>query len=280
MPKVAVIILNFKVKDLAKRCIESVKKSTFKNLEIIVVDNSPEEGLKDLLDSDIGYIPNGNTGYTGGNNLGIKKALKNSADFVFILNPDTEIEKDTIKILIEGMENRKADIAGPKIYFGDKKTIWYAGGVLDKNNVLGTHRGVDEIDKGQFDEIIDTDFVSGCAILIKKEVMEKVGLFDERFFLYLEDLDLCYRAKMSGFKIVYIPEAKVYHHNAKSTGLGSPLQDYFITRNRMLYALKFLPFRTRFALFREALRNLANPVRRLALWDFLTGKFGRGSFKV
>jgi len=276
--KIAVIILNFKVKNLILKCIESVKQSTFKDLEIVVVDNSPQEGLGVLIDKDITYLPNENTGYTGGNNLGIKEALKGSTDYVFILNPDTEIEKDTIRILKETAEKENAGIIGSKILFSDKKTIWYAGGILDRNNVIGKHRGVDELDKGQYDSLSETDYVTGAALFASKEVFEKVGLFDEKYFLYYEDSDLSRRAKDAGFKVLYQPKAIVYHENAQSTGLGSPLQDYFITRNRMLYASKFLPFRTRFALFREALRNLDKPMRRLALWDFLTGNFGKGSY--
>ena len=276
--KIAVIILNFKVKNLILKCIESVKQSTFKDLEIVVVDNSPQEGLGVLIDKDITYLPNENTGYTGGNNLGIKEALKGSTDYVFILNPDTEIEKDTIRILKETAEKENAGIIGSKILFSDKKTIWYAGGILDRNNVIGKHRGVDELDKGQYDSLSETDYVTGAALFASKEVFEKVGLFDEKYFLYYADSDLSRRAKDAGFKVLYQPKAIVYHENAQSTGLGSPLQDYFITRNRMLYASKFLPFRTRFALFREALRNLDKPMRRLALWDFLTGNFGKGSY--
>jgi GT2 family glycosyltransferase len=114
--------------------------------------------------------------------------------------------------------------------------------------------------------------------MVKREVFEKIGLFDERYFLYYEESDFCYRAKEAGYKIMYIPKAIVYHKNAQTTGLGSPLQDYYITRNRMLFASKFLPLRTRFALFREGIRNWSNPTRKKAHLDFLFGKFGRGVY--
>ena len=278
MNKVAVIILNYRIKELILKCIESVKKSTYKNLDIIIVDNSPEEGLGELVDNNIQYLPNRNTGYTGGNNLGIKKALESSPDFIFILNPDTIIDKDAIKYLVETLEDENAGIVGPKILFSDKKTIWYAGGIFDTANVIGKHKGVDELDNEKYEKLEETDYVTGAAMFVSKEVFQKIGFFDEKYFLYYEDSDFSKRAKEAGFKVLYQPKAMVYHENAQSTGLGSPLQDYFITRNRMLYASKFLPFRTRFALFREALKNLGNPIRRLALWDFLMGNFGKGSF--
>lgn len=279
--KVAVVILNFKTKNDTLKCIKSVKQSDFKDFEIIVVDNHSGDDLEEEIKKikDINFVQSeDNLGYTGGNNLGIKKALEQQAEYVFILNADTEIEKKALGNMVAAAEKENAGILGPKILFSDKKTIWYAGGALDLNNVLGGHRGINENDEGQYDKIEETDSVTGGAMMVNRKVFGSIGLFDERYFLYYEDSDFCYRAKKAGFKLIYIPSAIVYHENAKSAGLGSPLQDYFITRNRMLFASKFLPFRTRFALFREALRNLGNPVRRLAFFDFLTGNFGKGSF--
>lgn len=283
MKKVAVVVLNYKVKEFALKCIESVKRSTYQDLAIIVVDNNSQDGIgQDLkIYPEVIFIQSGvNSGYTGGNNLGIKEALKRGVDYIFILNPDTQISPTCVQSCIKVAETEAAGIIGPKILFPDRQKIWYAGGIFDSANVLGTHRGVDEPDHGQYDQIEETDYVSGAAMFIKKEVFEKVGYFDERYFLYYEDSDLCLRTKQAGFKVVYNPQAIVYHTNAQSTGLGSQLQDYFITRNRMLLAANFLPLRTRLALLREALRNLGNPMRRLALVDFLMGRFGQGSYKI
>lgn len=290
MKKVVIVILNFKVVVETIKCIKSVQASTYPNLQIIVVDNNSGDGLGEKLKvlKDTYFFQNDkNLGYTGGNNIGIKLALGLGADYVYVLNPDTKIEKDCIENLVKGLEKTGAGIVGPKIYFMGTthpssrfKTIWHAGGTLDMLNVIGGHRGVDEVDKGQYEKQMEVDFVSGAALFIKKEVFEKIGFFDDGYFLYYEDSDFCIRAKGAGFKVVYIPSAVVYHENAKSSGLGSPLQDYFLTRNRMIFASKFLPFRTRFALFREAVRNIGNPRRRLALFDFLIGNFGKGSFKI
>lgn len=280
MEKVAVVVLNYKLKSLTLDCIESVKRSTYKNILIVVVDNNSNDNLGETLKSqkDVLFIQNDqNLGYCGGNNMGIKQALTKDVDYVLILNPDTTIATTAIEELLKKAKENDAGIAGPKIYFNGSKKIWYAGGVFDQANVLGRHKGIDEEDKGQYDEVIETDFVTGAAIMVRRDVFEKVGLFDERYFLYLEDADLCFRAKKAGFKVIYVPSAIVYHRNAQSTGLGSPLQDYYITRNRMLFASKFLPFRTRFALFREALRNFGNSARRAAFIDYITGNLGKGS---
>ncbi len=278
---VAIVILNFKVKAATLKCVKSVLKSDYSSLQVVVVDNNSQDEVKEALpkDNQITFIQTGaNLGYTGGNNRGIQEALSLGADYVFVLNPDTEIEKTTVSALIQGIEETKAGIAGPKILFDDRKTIWFAGGLFDSNNILGNHRGVDEEDNGQYDETGETEYVTGGAMMITRQVLEKIGLFDERYFLYYEDSDLCWRAKIAGFKLMYIPSAVVFHANAQSTGIGSPLQDYFITRNRLLFGSKFSSLRTRFALLREALRNVSNPTRRLALFDFLLGRFGKGSF--
>jgi GT2 family glycosyltransferase len=279
----AVVILNYRVAEETIKCLKSVQLSSYKNTKIIVVDNNSKDGLQEKLNEfkDIYFFANSeNSGYTGGNNIGMKLALQMGVDYVLILNPDTTIEKDCIENLVKAVEKTGAGVVGPKIYFTGTKTIWYAGGIMDLANVIGSHRGVNEKDTGQYDMQVETDYVTGAAMLIKIEVIKKIGLFDDNFFLYYEDADFCMRAKNKGFKIYYIPEAVVYHENAKSSGLGSPLQDYFITRNRMLYGAKFLKFRTRFALFREAVRNIGKATRRLAFFDFLIGNFGKGSFKI
>lgn len=282
MKRVAVVILNYKLRKLTLECLKSVKKSSYGQIKVYVVDNDSGDDLKKELGSEITFIQAGsNLGYAGGNNLGITAALKDGCNLIFIINPDTQVDVDCIKSCVELMSSDQTiGVIGPKILFSDKKTIWYAGGIFDRDNVLGTHRGVDQQDVGQFDKIGETDFVSGAAMMVRREVFERIGLFDERYFLYYEDSDFCLRAKRRGFKLVYNPQALVYHKNAQATGLGSPLQDYFITKNRMLLASKFLPLRTRLALLREAFKNLGNPTRRLALFDFLLGRFGQGSYKI
>ena len=283
MKKVAVVILNFKVAEEVVKCIKSVQASTYANLQIIVVDNNSQDSLEEKLrnfKSIYFYANSENSGYTGGNNIGIKLAIQLGVEYILILNPDTTVDKNCIENLVKGAEKLRVGVVGPKIYFSGTEKIWYAGGIMNLANVIGSHRGVDEKDTGQYDKAEETDYVTGAAMLINVDVIKKIGMFDENFFLYYEDADFCMRAKKAGFKIFYIPDAQVYHDNAKSAGLGSPLQDYFITRNRMLYVSKFLSFRTRFALFREALRNINSPVRRLAFFDFLIGNFGKGSFKI
>ncbi len=281
MEKVAVVILNFKVAGYTLKAVESVLKSTHKSIEIIVVDNNSKDDIKTRLEKypKVKFIQSGdNLGYAGGNNVGINAALKTDAEYIFILNPDATVTEETISMLLKGMKEHQADVANPKIYFADSNNLWFGGKVFDKANVLSSHQGVNEKDKGQYDKPTKLEDVTGAALMVKRQVFEKIGLFDEKFFMYYEDLDFATRTLKAGFKIMYLPKAIVYHANAKSAGLGSPLQDYFITRNRMLYGRKYLPLRTQLALLREAWRNRKRPERKLALKDFLMGKFEKGSF--
>lgn len=280
MDKVSVVILNYQSKEETLKCVKSVLRSDYSNLEIIMLDNNSDDGLSEEIKKFPGviFIQNSdNLGYSGGNNIGIKRALKDGADFIFILNMDTTINKNTISELVKSASKERVGVVSPKIMFGDKKTIWYAGGIFDKANVLGSHRGVNEEDHGQYDTEEETDFGTGGAMFVKSDVFKKIGLLDENYFLYYEDADFNIRAKRAGFKIVFCPKALVYHENAKSTGLGSPLQDYYITRNRMILASKFLPWRTRMVLLREGFRNIKIPARRKALFDFLMNNLGKGN---
>lgn len=299
MQSVYVSILDFNGRENTIDCLKSINESSKNNFElnVLVINNFPQKklNLPSFPSLKIKIIENKeNLGFAGGQNVGIKYALENGADYVLILNNDTVVDKNLIKELVS-CANSEVGIVAPKIYFykgfefhknryQDKdlgKIIWYAGGQMDWANMIGHHRGVDEVDHGQYESIKDTDFTSGCAMLVKKEVFEKVGFFDERYFLYYEDNDLCQRAKKAGFKIIYTPKAIMWHKNAGSAGgSGSSLQDYYITRNRMIFGLKFAPLRSKFSLIRESLRLLftERQWQRRGILDFYFGKFGKGSY--
>jgi len=300
--QVAIVILHFVNQKLTDQCLESVGKLNRKGFELqtIVVNNNPQENLKDLEKKfgDFIFIETGkNLGFAGGNNLGIKQALGGKADWTFIVNNDTILDKDLIVQLTKvGESGEKIGVLGPKIYFAPGyefhkerykpnergKVIWFAGGLIDWQNILASHRGVDEVDKGQYEEQIETDFISGCAMMVKKEVFEKIGFLDEKYFLYLEDNDFCQRAKRAGFNLVYAPKARLWHANAGSSAVGGPLQDYYITRNRMLFGLRYAPLRTKVALIRESIKILftGRKWQKRGIRDFYLRKFGKGSYHL
>jgi hypothetical protein len=300
MKKVALIVLHYRRKDLTEVCLQSLSKLEKKDfsIQIIVVDNLSPEPLGDLKKKypQVFYLTNNrNLGFAAGNNVGLKFALKQKADFFMLLNNDTQIAGDSLAFLIKAVRDQTGGgIFAPKIYFAPGyeyhqnryspsergRVFWYAGGLIDWDNILTSHRGVDEVDRGQYDKLQETDFASGCAFLVKKEVFEKIGLLDERYFLYLEDVEFCQRAARAGFKTIYVPEAKLYHFNAGSSEVGGALQDYFITRNRLIFGLKYAPARTKFNLAQESIKIglTGRPWQRRAIRDFYLRKWGKGSW--
>ena len=292
--KIAVVILNYNGLENTLECLESIKKCErlSHKIEIIVVDNASQDGSQEALSNlkDIYLVQNAdNLGYSGGNNVGIKKALGRNAQAILILNNDTLAEKSLIINLAQALKS--ADIASPKIYFAKGfefhkkrykedelgRVIWYAGGRIDWDNIIGQHIGVDEVDTGQFAKSAEIDLATGAAICVKREVFEKIGVFDEKYFLYLEDMDFCVRARRANFKIVYAPKAILWHKNAGATGSGSLLQDYYFTRNRLLFAAKWGKLRTKIAVARVILGKIGDPTKRKAFFDFLTFNFGKAN---
>lgn len=301
--KVYIVILNYNGKQDTLECLETLflaKKPNFLT-QIIIVDNASTDGSVITIRK---YFPKvkilknkRNLGFASGNNVGIQYAIKNHADYVFILNNDTLVEKNCLSSLFkEGELDKNSGIIAPKIYFAPGfefhknryqkadlgKVIWYAGGRIDWQNVLGIHFGVDKVDNGQFAQKKLIKFASGCAMFVKAVTFKKIGLFDPRYYLYLEDADFCTRAIKEGFKILYEPKAVLWHKNAQTAGgSGSSLQEYYYTRNRMLFGLRYASIKTRLALIKESLRFLVRGTkwRKIAIKDFYLQKFGPGSYR-
>ncbi|HLD24521.1 MAG TPA: glycosyltransferase family 2 protein [Patescibacteria group bacterium] len=297
MKTVSVIIVNWNGYKDTIGCLSSLERLEARGITVkkIIVDNGSTDGsvakiAKVLPHDTILTLPT-NLGFTGGNNVGMKYAMLNGADYIWLLNNDTFVDRHALNLL-DAFNNPDVGIAGSKIYFApgheyhkdrytakDRgKVFWYAGGLVDWDNMYASHRGVDEVDIGQYDETLDTPFVTGCSMMISKAVIEKVGYLDEKYYLYLEDLDFGLRAKRAGFRLLYYPKSVVWHVNAGSSGgAGNPLHDYYITRNRLLLGFRYASGRTKFALLREAITFLAgsNAEKKRAVMDFITHKFGK-----
>lgn len=305
MKHVVISLLNFNGLNNTLVCLASLKnvKRNSANLTLVAVDNASREEF-DLKSGFVGDIPlvviknSKNLGFSGGNNVAIKYALENGADYVLILNNDTYVDKEFLTELLKVAEqDNSVGILVPKIYFAPGfefhkekyskkergKVFWYGGGKMDWANVIGCHRGVDEVDKGQYDKTEETEIATGCCMLVKKEVFENVGLFDDKYFLYYEDSDLSIRAKNKGFKIVYVPTSIIWHKNAGSAGgSGSQLQDYYITRSRLLFGFRYAPARSKLALFRESLLILfkGRQWQKQGVIDFYLRRLGKGSYNI
>lgn len=302
--KIVISLINYNNAKKTVMCLHSLNKLSHENItvDVQVIDNNSKEPLivnpQEYKHISVTVIRNReNLGFSGGHNIAIDYALKHDASYVMILNNDTIVDSGLVRELLAVSKMYHAGIVGPKIYFSkgsefhkDRYTekelgnvLWYAGGMMNWRDVMGHHRGVDEVDHGQFDTETPTDFASGCCMVIKKEVFEKVGLLDTRYFLYYEDSDFNVRVKRAGFSIYFAPKAILWHENASSTGgSGSDLQDYFISRNRLLFGYSYAPLRTKAALFRESIRLLktGREWQKKGVKDFYLRKFGKGSYAV
>ena len=246
-PEISVIIVDWNGYNDTLSCLNSLKKVTYKNLQVIVIDNGSEkDGYLELKNE----FPNlkvirteFNLGFTGGNNVGIRYALEKGTDFVLLLNNDTIVTPEFVEPLLKVFDrNDKAGIVAPQInYYDEPNKIWTAGGKISKFRGSGFAYS-DHYDDGSKKDDKKVTFVSGCCMLIKKEVLEKVGLFDENFFLYVEDADLCCRTIIAGYNIIVSNSSKIFHKISRSTsGNLSQLPLYYVTRNRLYFAKKNFP---------------------------------------
>jgi len=208
-----------------------------------------------------------NLGYAYGINTGTKYFMKKGFDKYCAINNDVLFDRNFSLQAHAGFE--KADIFGGKILYAKGyeyhknyqkndlgKIIWYAGGKNDWKNVFTSHRGVDEVDKRQYDKFEETEFITGCMLFFNKRVVEKTGLWNEKYFLYYEDSDFCERAKQKGFKLYYDPKIVIYHKNSQSTGgSGSLIQQKYQKKNRLIFGLKYAPLRTKIHLIKNYLLN-------------------------
>ncbi len=229
MDKVAVILVNYNGEKYCSKCIDSIMKQTYANIEIFLVDNASVDASVSMIKKEFSSVRvitlKENMGFTGGNNIGIKKAIEDQADYLLLLNTDTELmDENLVSRMVEEADKNTAVI--PAIYSDrQKKVIWYTGGKMDRENALFWNTG-------HYDNITHTQYVSymvGCCMFIHKDIFAKIGMFDEAFFMYCEDGELSVRMYKSGVKMKYLPDVWVWHkvQFRKSNGY----QIYYFNRN-------------------------------------------------
>ena len=222
---IAIIVLNWNGRDLTLDCLRSLAAVTTPHVRIILVDNASTDGSADAVREHYGsrvtLIENAqNLGFAAGNNVGIRRALDDGADFILLLNNDTVVAPDFVDHLHKPMlSSPDIGITAPKIYYAEPKNqIWFAGGELSMWRGIARHTGIRETDRGQYDQERDIDYATGCAFLVRRAVLEKIGDLDPGYRAYFEDADFCVRARLAGFRIRYIPAAHVWHRISASTG--------------------------------------------------------------
>ncbi len=238
MPLVFIIVLNYNGKADTLECLRSLTKITYANYRVLVIDNASMDNSVEAVGREFPAVQvlvnDENMGFAGGNNVGISYALEQGADYVFLLNNDTTVEPGVIDELIRvGESDAAIGIMGSLIYYYHRPgEVWFAGGKIYWP--LGTVRHMKDVPAG----CREVDFVTGCAFMVKRTVIEKTGCFDDDFFLYYEDADWGIRAKKAGFKLVVVPTSVVRHKEMGAVGGRSPIHEYYVARNNLLFMRK------------------------------------------
>jgi GT2 family glycosyltransferase len=223
-PSIAVIVLTWNGRDLTLDCLRSLEGITTPGVRIIVVDNASSDGTVEAIRARYGdrfdIVENAtNLGFAAGNNAGIRRALADGADFVLLLNNDTIVAPEFLTELVRPMGDPSIGITAPKIFYAEPRDrIWFAGGEISLWRGTARHIGIRETDRGQYDQERDIDYATGCALLARREVFEKAGDLDPGYRAYFEDADFCLRARAAGYRVRYVPAARVWHRISASTG--------------------------------------------------------------
>lgn len=301
--QVVIVILQFNNSHDTIRCLESVKELNWQDFKAVVVDNASEiqhlNNIRLFVESQEKagerrlklIVSEENLGYAGGNNIGIKYALESGADYIFILNPDTTVKNNLLAKLAEtAKRNPRAGIVGMAINEGSKVIDCGEIKWLKPEFEHSVLKSLPSRQTGKTRNLKPDLYVPGAAMLVKKEVFEKIGMFDERYFLYFEDADFCMRARRAGFKLTIAPGAMVYHNPSSSTSkLGTALLLRYHHRNAHLFNIKNAPFKVKVLLPFWSIWIIIKQVTKILLGrntqiskailngvaDFYRGRFGK-----
>ena len=240
---VVCVILNTNRREDTLACLSSLQRQDHPRLDVLVLDNACSDGSNAAIRAGFPQVElltlSENRGYAGNNNVGIEAALERGADWVFVLNEDVILAPDAISLLLRAAEaDARIGMVGPMVYHHDEPSvIQSAGGSLD-SRWRATHAGQNEDDHGQFAADRDVDWVSGCAILVRRSAIAQVGMLDARFFYYWEETEWCLRARRAGWRIVFVPGARIWHKGVTREYRPGPNTTYYWARNRLLLMAK------------------------------------------
>lgn len=300
-PRVVIVLLNWNGWRDTLECLESLRNIDYQNYEVVVVDNGSTDESVTEISKIKSQIPNStlltnqeNLGFSGGNNTGIRYAMERGADWVLVLNNDTIVEKNFLtEMLAIGESDERMSMVGATICFADKpEMIWHNGGGSFNWFTGSTPKDHGKKSIEYNEKPTELDFITAACVLVRREVIKKIGMLDERFFLYYEDVEWSLRARKAGFKLVWAPKAKIYHKVHASAGkLADPVIWYYHVRNVLLTVREHAPLYIKPLVYvwafwrwwiKQYMKQLLWPARReeakliqKGLEDFWKGKFGK-----
>jgi len=239
---------------------KSLHKQSSNNFHLYIADASNKKQSIAVAQISHTILPIENKGYAHGVNAGLTQAKNDGIKKYCVINDDVYFEKTLTADLEKTFKSHPNTLFGGKIYYASGyefhkdqyeskdlgNVLWYAGGSVNWNHATTIHRGVDEIDQGQYDHEEKTQFITGCLTCFDKKALDTIGFWDEQYFLYYEDADFCERAKQKDIPLLYVPSIKIWHKNAQSTeGSGSTLHQMQQKKSHLRYTLKYAPTRTK-----------------------------------
>lgn len=248
LPLVYVVILGWNRQKDTLECIESLLATDYSNLKLLVVDNASTDRTPERIRASFPQVEliinKENLGFAAGNNVGIQYAVHQGADYVLLLNNDTVVAEDLVHTLVTmAQSDHRIGVLSPKIYFyHDGTRIWSAGA---KKPLLlpGLKRvGFGKEDGPAYDRLQEVEYTTACAILVRAVVFQEVGLLDPTYFMYYEDCDFSVRVRRAAYKIIYVPKAKVWHKDPRSTKEISPTRWYYLARSTVPFCLRYRRF--------------------------------------
>jgi len=293
-PSVFIVVLSNNRLDDTLACLASISQNNYKNCRVISLVNDPRAGFAETIQQKYPEVQIislfENLGYAGNNNIGIKASMKQGADWIFILNDDTVLHPSCISSLVEVGESDPAiGIVGPMVYhFDEPDIIQSAGGRLGWN-WQSMHLDMNQPDTGQYLSARQVDWISGCAILVRRGLVEQVGALDPDYYLYWEEMEWSIRATRAGWKVFHVPGAKLWHRGVKRDYEPRPYVTYYMTRNYLHTLVKHrAPFLVRVSALTYVLRTLLSwsvkpqwrykRDHRNAMWkgllDFINNRMG------
>jgi len=293
-PLVISVILNSSRRDDTLECLGSLLGNSYQNQKVIVLDNHSTDGSVAAIREaypDVQILSlEQNLGYAGNNNVGIEIAIEQGADWVFVLNEDIVLDRECLAKLIEvGESDPQIGILGPMVYHHDEPNIIQSAGGMLGEYWESIHLGKNETDQGQFTKPHSVEWISGCAILVRRQAIDQAGMLDGNYFIYWEETEWCIRVRRAGWKIIHVPQAHIWHKGVKRDYQPKPSFTYYGTRNHLLTLAKHrAPLYVRLYIWMQYIRTLTSwsikprwrhkREHRDAMWqgicDYLRGHWG------
>lgn len=256
-PLVAIILTTWNNFLDTKECLDSLHKISYHNYKVIIVDNNSHDGtvekIKRLYKKVIVVKNEKGVSYTKAINQGFRKSLEIIATYTLLLNNDTVVQGNFLKVLVRRLQSdSEIGIASSKMFFYEEKDrIWYAGGIVDYKRGLISHVGFDEIDRGQYEVAKQTGYCTACSVLYSNIALKKIGLLDESYEMYVSDVEHSERAKKNGYKIFYEPKSVIWHKVSRSRTSTNPYKEYMKSKEIVRFFFKENPYATIIYTFRR-----------------------------